>query len=108
MRLLALVAVLVALPPVSLAHAQYKSGNELLSDCEAQGTPPYAYCAGYITAIADTTFWHDNRVFCLPEEVTVGQLVRVVVQHMNQYPAGLHMLASPQVEGALSTAFPCP
>jgi len=100
------------------AVGTFKTGNELLSYCTASPRDVnyffnYGYCVGYIASADDT---HDSwvvwgnlpRKFCVPDGVTLEQLVRVVVKHLETRPAELHLTAGSHVLNALKKAFPCP
>ena len=70
-------------------------------------------CSGYVTGIADyqdtLLAWSelDERYFCLPDDATTMQLVKVVTKYLNEHPEDLHLSASSEVGNALWNAFPC-
>lgn len=49
----------------------------------------------------------DNRLFCTPQSVTVGQLQAVVEKYLRANPEQWHERASVAVTAALASAFPC-
>ena len=48
------------------------------------------------------------RLYCAPKEVTVGQLVLVIVKFLRDHPERLHQGRAALTMEALTTAFPCP
>ena len=104
----------------SVARAGADSGSELLSKCKVQTASfDMGYCAGFISAVLDTlNMWeasdvyekrtHDKDVrFCLPAEVTNGQIILVFVKYMEDHPEQLHKPANLLLVEALRKAFPC-
>jgi hypothetical protein len=63
--------------------------------------------AGAPPVIADTGSGPLKRA-CIPQEVTNGPLVRVVVGFMDQHPDRLHYRLSVLAIGALTQEWPCP
>jgi hypothetical protein len=96
------------------------TGEELLHKCKVT-EPKFdsGFCAGYIGATLDTlNMWeasdafekrtHDGDVkFCLPAEVTNGQIVLVFVKYLEDHPEELHKPANLLLVKALRKAFPC-
>jgi len=95
-------------------------GNELLENCEAYFSDATAanirngaICVGYIMGIVDI---YSNLVvfkeveqqgWCLPNDMSGTQLVRVVLKHLQEIPQFLHLSAAGLVANALYLAFPC-
>lgn len=48
-----------------------------------------------------------SAIFCLPEEVTNDQLIRVALKYMENHPEFLHVYAAFSILAALKEAFPC-
>src|SRR5688572_27192658 len=103
MRLLVL---LVALGVQTTAHGQlrsFKSSEDLLTACkvgirvmEGDATAyvgDSGICIGYINGYLDGIAAGPlaNRVFCIPSEVTMGQLARVIVKFLSDHPNALHL-----------------
>lgn len=118
MRAIVMAAVaLGAICTTSDARAEFKSGNQLLSECTAQrGTAGYyqdmSSCFGYITATYDTEEFYEQfegvpDYVCLPQGVTVGQMADVVIAYLRRSPEVRHKAASSLVLVALGIAFPC-
>lgn len=102
-------------------------GNELLSNCktalatkskdtswEELCTSEYSsgYCYGFIFGVVSASLL--NRIeskaspdFCLSPQVTMGQIVRVVVKHLENHPEKLHQSGATLVLEAQKEAFPC-
>ena len=108
-----LVAVLAVVPygPVVAQDAYvYTFGNNLLTDCRNKTSGfDVGVCKGYIIAIADVL--NNNTVSghraCLPENVTKGQVIDIVVPWLEAHPQHRHFTANSLVALALSEAFPC-
>ena len=105
-------AVMLLLSAQSQAGAYY-DGGKLLQLCESDSAGEYNTCIGYVTGIDDyqTTLlnWSDldEPLFCPPDGVTSGQLVKIVTKRLNEHPEKLHLSASGSVANALAQAFPC-
>ena len=95
------------------SQAGFNNGRTLLRECESDSLAKLGLCYGYITGIADyqTTLlnWSDldEPLFCPPDGVTSGQLVKIVTKRLNEHPEKLHLSASGSVANALAQAFPC-
>jgi hypothetical protein len=93
------------------SFASFYTGNSLLAACEGEGHTDFAVCIGYIAGINDS---HENYVgwkdiepyFCRPKDASAGQLLKIVVKHLNENPENLHYFAGSQVIQALVFAFP--
>jgi len=97
----------------------FNTGNELLELCEAYlGDETAANiakgntCAGYVMGIADVhrafVGWEAmEQRWCLPENISASQLVRIVTKHLQENPQDLHTGAAYLVANDLSSAFPC-
>lgn len=104
----------------SAAHA-YSQGD-LSRDCllvlndhqalTADGAFQRGMCFGAVIAVrqnfdAATHHIKSPGDFCVPEAATNGQLVRVVVKHLNETPRFHRLPASWGILAALKNAFPC-
>jgi hypothetical protein len=95
--------------PVSQANADH-DGNELLDYCtREEGTFGSGVCSGYITGVVSVLASSGVNGFraCIPDNVTRGQIRRVIVARLEKNPALLHYGASGLVAEALEIAFPC-
>jgi hypothetical protein len=59
-------------------------------------------CMGFIKGVLATTDGH-----CIPAEVIMGQIIRVVVQYVDARPARAHEPFATLVKEAVRTAWPC-
>jgi hypothetical protein len=107
-KVLAIVGVMVwAL--VSDARAQDGrtfDGNWLLRVCGSQQTRER--CLGYVSGVADGIAGAAPRTFCIPEHVTLNQVVDVVMNWLRRFPQ-MRQDASADVivNVAISDAWPC-
>jgi Rap1a immunity proteins len=101
---------------------KFKTGNDLLSDCEKPpGGVDFPFCVAYITGAVDMigglqgavsttdqhSFWKLRSV-CLPTEATVQQIVDVVLKYMKENPEERADGASWIVTRAMVQAWGCP
>jgi hypothetical protein len=73
-------------------------------------------CLGFVSGFVGGVEWtstsfervaHAKPVVCVPERVTKGQLILVVVKELNDDPAHLHIDAGVLVFSAFLKNFPC-
>ena len=84
----------------------FMSGNEVYEDCTGpKGPPKMGICIGYVVGISDALNM-DGSV-CTPANVTVGQVVDVIVNYLQANPKYRHISASLLAGAALREAFPC-
>lgn len=62
-------------------------------------------CLGYVSAVVDM---YEGVAFCVPQNSTYEQYVRVTTKYINNNPEKLNLPAQAMVISALSNAFPCP
>ncbi len=82
-------------------------GGQVMADCMAkpeESCQEAAICAGYIAGVADLL---SDRSLCIPPEVSVKQLVKVVQKYGAKNENMLHGPASRVVANALQDAYPC-
>ena len=87
------------------AHAEFMSGNELLS--RMSETSSYFHqgtAMGYIMGVYDATL---GTTHCPPPNVTAGQIFDMVKQNLTAAPAARHLSADSFVTYSLSKAWPC-
>ena len=103
------------------AQAQWEfSGNHLLDECQPnlpRGNPEYDWrrhrCMAYITGVSDGLAEMTRgtggivRAPCIPEGVTRGQALDIVVRYLDSQPEERHTGAGTVVAKALYSAFPC-
>jgi len=89
-----------------------KDGNELLSVCTAKnGSFDQGFCAGYVQGVMVVTeFWQMENggcFFAAPENVTIEQMMAVVVKKMQDRPEIRSDPAAVIVVGSAKSAWPC-
>jgi len=98
------------LPVTGLAEEDTNSANYVIKGCrdiEKRGTSTQninlqGLCAAAISAIANSD---DGR--CMPQNVTIGQAVRVVIAYIDSQPARLHERFNRLAAEAIQKAWPC-
>lgn len=94
------------------AKADHKSGEVLLSFCDAEFVSTQQLCMLYIEGVLDGYEAHIHSTakempWCIPGVLTVGQVADVVVRGLKKRPEILHYSAGILVSAALIEAFPC-
>jgi len=95
------------------AHEQprYRSGDQLLADCRSEEPQARGRCVGYVMAVADMLGGASARIdgleACLNGDETLGELLRVVEQHLEANPARASLKGDGVVAYALSIYRPC-
>ena len=109
---------IVVLMLATVGHAgnagvsNYFTGNEMLELCESDDFGEREACHGFLAGIADVSATYDgladfNSGFCIPGNVSVNQLRRIVIKGLNAEPEELHLDASALVVGIFRAAFFC-
>lgn len=106
-----LITLLVTLGISMGSYGSFMTGAQLLERCESEGYKE-AVCLGYIQGVADAfeslmKLGLMTETICIPNQVTVGQLTKVVVKCLNEHPEELHYRADGEVYLAYAEAFPC-
>jgi len=118
MKYLLMIVLLFSFGQASAAIPSYKGGNDLLEYCyEIEtasdfGTFNAGMCAGYILGAIDAdrslgSVWGVTAIYCVPDGVTVGQLVKIVRKYLLEYPEELHQVAAGLVIVAIAEVYPC-
>jgi len=87
------------------------SANDVMPGCRDSLKPEITadflqgFCLGLITALSDVA--DATKISCLPPEVTRGQIVRVVVQYIDNRPARMHEIFTVFAAEAMKSAWPC-
>jgi hypothetical protein len=107
---LPVVALLVILVCAADARAQdarrFYDGNWLFRVCGSQQTRER--CLGYVAGAADGIAGTAPRAFCIPERVTLNQVVDVVMNWLRRFPqVRQDATADVIVNIAISDAWPC-
>ena len=93
----------------------YLSGTDLFADCSVPKDNPVYFsrterCTGFITGVVDATEGLrslQGKPYCVPPEVTLGQLNDVVLRYLQANPANRSLAASASVIAAVSNAYGC-
>jgi len=111
------------------AHAQGQTGSELLTKCKAflnsvdknpnaSGSAfDIGFCPGFISGVlSGAEVWEATdalrkqthpMAFCRPENANNGEIMRVFVKYLEDYPERLHEPAGLLFLTSLTNAFPC-
>jgi hypothetical protein len=121
MKTLLLVLTLVLSSTAFAVQEGRDTSEALLTDCiqaekELNGVKPenavgavHAHrCAYYLDGFRDSiSFAKGPQLICIPQEVTSGQLLRVVLKYLRENPSKLHLDKAIGVHAALQGAYPC-
>jgi hypothetical protein len=86
------------------AHAQFTTGNRLLADMQEPVGYTRGLSLGYVMGVADAG---NGVTFCLPSNVSAGQINDMVRSTLIETPAVRHLHASLIIDYVLSRAWPC-
>lgn len=129
MRRVLLICLIVLVCPFAFGGTDTnvdETGIRFLEECQllqkdgaltyAEATEAY-HCMGYLVGVKDSlTMWNafavENKTqseppACIPHEVTVAELGRVVVKYMTDHPNRLHEYFGLLVFSAFIEAYPC-
>jgi hypothetical protein len=114
---------ILAMPAAAIAG---DSGDELRQKCEDSSDVSFGYCFGYIRGTIESAEYARTLRYetiapesdaasaisappalCIPADVTLGQLQKVIAKYMDNHPDELHRSASVLTIEAVSKAFPC-
>ena len=87
-----------------LAHAEFRDGNELLSEINSSNSDSRIYSLAYIAGVADA---YRGLTFCPPETVTLGQLRDMVRNYLTNVPAERHIPADRLINKVISGTWLC-
>ena len=96
---------LLASSEISEAAKAFFTGNELYNQCSNYMPAEALFCQGYVAALSDS-LGPEYKV-CMPNEVTLGQAMDVVITFLRAHPELRHLTAWSLVQNALAQAFPC-
>lgn len=110
----ALVVAMGLLASTATAQTNPHSGSAWLESCTQKYSEAlYVLCLGFVQG-AEAAHDIDTRVggmppfFCMPQQVSYGQMVQVVVKYLKDRPQELHEPFGALVYKAFRQAFPCP
>ncbi|MBM0416308.1 MULTISPECIES: Rap1a/Tai family immunity protein [Aeromonas] len=91
------------------ASAAFYSGNDLIEVCESTESDPVYFqksseCRAYIAGVYDSFTGYE---FCPPQDVTMGQVVKIAKKYISNNPELTHKQAMVLVLSSLIDAFPC-
>lgn len=98
----------------NFSHSGFISGNDLLSDCEANKNDVVyfqknASCLSYIQGVIDhhTSMVVKEGYLCLTKGITSNQLKKIFINYANKNPETLHYTANYIVALSINEAFIC-
>lgn len=87
------------------ASAEFLDGNELHIRMNSSETWEKAYSYGYVAGVTDAGL---GVTHCAPANVTLGQVMDLVRNHLTQYPERRNRSGDVLINQALRAAWPCP
>jgi hypothetical protein len=103
-RFLALCLLLAVCGRSAIAAAP-ATGNEFLIMCNTEEPIRRVFCAGYVSGIAGML--SDQRLICVPSNVTAGQMKQVALKFLQDNPQIAHHPPASLISFALIKAFAC-
>ena len=105
-------SLVLALTQVGLAEGKDPSANTIMPGCrdflnERPVVCLAGQCLGIILGLARAVEVQSPRPFCIPDDVTNEQMVRVVVSYIDQRPEKMHSEFAPFAYLAFQEAWPC-
>jgi hypothetical protein len=100
MKKLLLVVALCA----TTAHAEFRTGNKLLSEINSEVPFTNGLALGYLMGVADAGYGTNH---CPPQEVTSGQIQDMVRKSLVDTPAVRHVAADAIIYYVLKSVWPC-
>lgn len=86
------------------AQAHFIDGNQLLANIESQTPAERTFAIGFVTGVVDAA---QNEIVCVPDRVTIKQVVDISKAHLQQTPSIRHKPAAYIVLKAVSDVWPC-
>jgi hypothetical protein len=99
-----LVPIVLAALLATSAHADFKSGNEILENINSDNYYNKGNAMGYIMGVVDA---YSGIYICPPATITGGQIQDIVKSYLAQTPSTRHQGASVLVYSAMVEFFPC-
>ena len=98
-----ILAVLLMMPV--LAWAEFRNGNELLSNMKSESVVENSVALGYVMGVADAS---RGETHCTPANATAGQLRDLVRSSIEMSAAYRHYTADVLIMAILGKTWPCP
>lgn len=86
------------------AHAQFFTGNDLLTRINSDSSIDRTLAMGFIMGVYDSSLLTEH---CPPSNVTAGQVRDMVAKDLYNGAAARHLPAAAFVSYTLGTAWPC-
>lgn len=86
------------------AQAHFIDGNQLLANIESQTPAERTFAIGFVTGVVDAA---QNEIVCVPDRVTIKQVVDISKTLLQQNPSIRHKPAAYIVLKAISDVWPC-
>jgi hypothetical protein len=109
--------VLALLTGPALGEEDTSSANAIMPGCRAflEKEPPSSriawyeggVCIGMIKGLSYAASMQPPIPFCVPDDATIGQMVRVVVSYIDRHPERMHQSFMYLAFLALKEAWPC-
>jgi hypothetical protein len=120
-KLLLFLLFVVAAVPAQDSKPDISTGNGFQNKCAVVAdkdvqsltgieTNDLVYCLGYVTGLHDGMLVVEavrNKFYCLPDGVTTGQILSILVKYVHENPETAHERTAILFMGALKRAFPC-
>jgi hypothetical protein len=99
---------------ISSVHSE--SGQQWLSYCESNKNTEGSYCFGYLGGLIDmySSIREDLLYFekipyliCLPPNMTLDQMVKIMRKYLNDNPEQLHINMTTLYQRKMFKTFPC-
>lgn len=87
-----------------MAHAEFETGNSLLSKLESTNVVERMFGVGYVIGVVDAYL---NVVICPPPNVNVGQITDMIKNYLQNTPAIRHRTADLIIADALKPIWAC-
>ena len=87
----------------AMAHAEFMSGNDLLSKMQAD-VMDKMYALGYVIGVSDSA---ENISVCSPDNIKAGQVYDIVQNFLEANPAIRHHSADIIIRSKLEALWPC-
>ena len=88
----------------AMAHAEFFTGNKLLSLLQSNEVLDRIHGLGYIQGVFDA---HMGITVCPPNDITAGQVKDMIKNYLENIPATRHRSADLIVRDALKSVWPC-